>query len=247
MKKESEGEGKRGQAGARFPQDAAAESADRREEESVRPLERREMTGAKGAGGANGEARAPDRAREKAKAPPLGEAGGETVPDGEGPRFSYGTQTERQLFCHDGIPLVEARLTFPVFGEEIPSATSRFYERLRAAGLAYAQGELFALSRARLESAEGRGARYFHRRLVLVHTATLYPVGEFLCIRRERRVEYRGHVLTAERFGEVLDGEGNMRSPRAFSAAGGMGRRLLCGWQRMGFLLDREGHAILPQ
>ena len=220
MKKESEGEGKRGQAGARFPQ---------------------------GAGGANDEARAEDRAREKTKAPPLGEAGGETAPAGEGPRFSYGTQTERQIFCHDGIPLVEARLTFPVFGEEIPSATSRFYERLRAAGLAYAQGELFALSRARLESAEGRGARYFHRRLVLVHTVTLSPVGEYLCVCRERRVEYRGRVLAAERFGEVLDAKGRMRSPRTFPAAGGMGRRLLFGWQKRGFLLDREGHAILPQ
>ena len=158
-----------------------------------------------------------------------------------------GTEDVRRVFCHEGVPLVEARLCFPVFSERAEARTVQFYQSLLAACLAYAEGELFALSRARMETPEGKGARYFHRRLILVHKTEISRVGEFFCVARERRVEYRGHVLTAQRFGEVLDGKGQMRTPRAFPAAKGMGRRLLCGWQRMGFLLDRDGHAILPQ
>ena len=165
---------------------------------------------------------------------------------GAGDGLFLGTEDTRHVFCHEGVPLVEARLSFPVFSPRA-AGTARFYQSLKAACLAYAEGELFALSRARMEKPEGKGARYFHKRLILVHTATVSSVGEFLCVARERRVEYRGHVLVAERFGEVFDGEGRMRSPRSFPAARGMGRRLLCGWQRMGFLLDRDGHAILPQ
>ena len=168
-------------------------------------------------------------------------------PAEEAEELFLGMEDTRRVFCHEGVPLVEARLCFPVLSTGAAPRTVQFYQSLKASCLAYAEGELFALSRARMEQPEGKGARYFHRRLILVHTASVSRVGEFLCVARERRVEYRGHVLTAQRFGEVLDGEGRMRSPRAFPAAKGMGRRLLCGWQRMGFLLDRDGHAILPQ
>lgn len=159
-------------------------------------------------------------------------------------------EESRRLFMYDGVPMVEAVLCFPRFAQEQADA---LYLQAKEKCLQYAEEVLLPLSRQKYEEEEGTRRRFLHRRLVYRHALTLSVFGEFLSLRREATLSYRGRVLQRQVMGEVLDGQGHFCIPRMFP-----------GWKELvlqekeyakckngtltvtGFLLDKAGQLQAP-
>lgn len=118
-----------------------------------------------------------------------------------------------RLFLRDGVPMAEARLSFPELAGEGAEEVNRFYGQLRDVCLAYAAGALSDLSFARYEAEPLPRRRFLHRRPILLHGVRIFHWGEFLSLRRELALSYRGRIMWRRVIGEVLDGRLRFCSP----------------------------------
>jgi len=109
--------------------------------------------------------------------------------------------------------MAEARLSFPEFAGDGAEELNRFYGRLCDACLSYAEGALSELSFARYEAEPLPRRRFMHRRPVLLHGVRIFRWGEFLSLRRELALSYRGRITWRHVIGEVLDERGRFCSP----------------------------------
>ncbi len=113
---------------------------------------------------------------------------------------------ERQSFFHDGVLMSEAILVFPTFTGEGAAALENVYQEAKNKCLAYAEGKLFDLSKARFEENHDPRRRFTHRRLILTHKVTITLASEtHYSMIRELSISYRGRIVYAKVFGETLD------------------------------------------
>ena len=155
-----------------------------------------------------------------------------------------------RLFMFDGVPMTEVRLSFPHFTGKGAVRLNAFYEGLREGCLSYAQGALTELSKQRYLESDPARRRFLHRRLLYSHTVRLLRVKDFLSLRREVSLFYRGRLAGRRIIGEVVDREGRFCTPRQFlsprelRAAQG-GRRGI--YAVSGFYLDEGGRLVIPE
>ena len=159
-----------------------------------------------------------------------------------------------RLFLRDGVPMAEARLSFPEFAGEGAGELNRFYGQLRDVCLSYAEGARSELSFARYEAEPLPRRRFLHRRPVLLPSVRIFRWGEFLSLRRELALFYRGRITWRRALGEVLDGRGMLCSPsrllrlhRPLLKEGGadVGRRV--SRKNGSFYLNERGEVVIPE